>query len=290
MASKSASEAVYKAIENRTSEAFHTDRSTYRSLPVDAVAHIGETFGIDGKTIERMALERQIVPERYARNRKTLAFSDQIRLLDSAVCVVGLGGLGGQVAEMLARMGIGALRLIDGDRFEESNLNRQLFCTEASVSDPKATCAARRITEVNSSVSVTARAAYVDGSNGVDFLENVDVVVDCLDDITVRFILEQGARHHDVPLVSAAVAGTSGHVTTIYPGDEGLKLIYGEPAQAVKKGAEAALGCSVYAVTPSAAPQCAAVFKIITRKGKTLQNRMMVFDLTDNTVEYLTLV
>ncbi len=72
---------------------------------------------------EILALEHDIVPERYIRNMNALSIKDQITLLQSRVCIVGLGGLGGTVVETLARIGVGAMTVVDGDVFDESNLN-----------------------------------------------------------------------------------------------------------------------------------------------------------------------
>ena len=97
------------------------------------VSRIAERFGIPGRDVEIAALERDIVPERYIRNMKSFSCQDQIRLLKARVFVAGAGGLGGAVVEILAREGIGHLTIADGDRFEESNFNRQFLCTRKSL-------------------------------------------------------------------------------------------------------------------------------------------------------------
>jgi len=83
--------------------------------------------------------------ERYDRNFNTLSLEEQKKLGASKVVVLGLGGLGGSVCEMLARVGIGHLILIDGDVFDSSNLNRQLLCQEKLIGFPKAKAAEKRI-------------------------------------------------------------------------------------------------------------------------------------------------
>ena len=81
-------------------------------------------------------------PDRYNRNMMALSPEECAALAGKRVAVVGCGGLGGSVIEALARIGVGFLRVIDGDVFEESNLNRQLLCTEAALGRPKAEVAA----------------------------------------------------------------------------------------------------------------------------------------------------
>jgi molybdopterin/thiamine biosynthesis adenylyltransferase len=80
---------------------------------------------------------REELPPRYQRNYKTISIEDQAKLAASTVAIVGCGGLGGNMAEEFARLGIGTLILVDGDRIEESNLNRQLFATEKNIGQPK---------------------------------------------------------------------------------------------------------------------------------------------------------
>ena len=81
---------------------------------------------------------------RYMRNLHTYSMAEQAWLLNSRAAVVGLGGLGGTVTQILARAGVGGLVLIDGDIFEEHNLNRQLFCTQEGIGSSKARTAAQR--------------------------------------------------------------------------------------------------------------------------------------------------
>ena len=87
---------------------------------------------------------------RYDRNRQALSDRECQALQACKVAVVGCGGLGGFVAEHLARIGVGSLRLVDADVFEETNLNRQLFCTEESLGVAKVEAAAKRLAAVNS--------------------------------------------------------------------------------------------------------------------------------------------
>ena len=121
-------------------------------------------------------------------------------------------------------------------------------------------------------------------------MKNSDVVVDCLDNIKSRFLLEATSKKQGSPLVSAAVAGISGHVTSIFPEDPGLKLIYGEDKHLTQKGVEVSLGCLTQAVTLIAAVETSEVIKIILNKGLLLRNKLFVIDLMDNTVDVLNLV
>lgn len=266
------------------------DKTFYNSISVKQIMNLSKAFGASGREIEIMALEHGVVPERYVRNMRTFSPQDQVALLKAQVGVVGLGGLGGVVVEILARAGIGTLNVIDGDTFEESNLNRQFLSTPKLISKSKADTAARRIKEINPSLAVNQRSQFLNQKNGLDLLNRSDVIVDCLDNLKTRFILEQLCRQIGSPLVSAAVAGSTGHVTTIYPQDQGLRLIYGDPDKIPSKGAEASLGTVPYAVTFLAALECAEVVKIIQQKGSLLRNKLLVADLNDGVFDVINLI
>jgi molybdopterin/thiamine biosynthesis adenylyltransferase len=265
------------------------DKTPYRSLSVANVLGLAGRSGASGREAEIAALENGIVPERYARNMRTFSLEDQAALLQARVGVVGLGGLGGTVVEVLARMGVGHLRLVDGDRFEDSNLNRQLLSTVEGLGQLKSEAARARVSRINPSVDVTALSEFVTAENAEAVLAGCDVVVDCLDTLRTRFVVEDACRRIGCPLVSAAVAGSSGHVTTIFPEDKGLRLIYGEPGQLPLKGAETSLGTLPYTVVFLATLECAEVVKVILKKGKLLRHKLLVADLMDGVVEVMNL-
>jgi molybdopterin/thiamine biosynthesis adenylyltransferase len=265
------------------------DKTSYNSISISHTDQLSKSMGVSSRQIEIMALENGVVPERYARNMRTFSPQDQIALLNARVSIVGLGGLGGAVVEILARIGIGRLNVIDGDRFEESNLNRQFLSTPARMSKSKAEAAAQRIKTLNSAVAVRAHPRFLDAENGATLLRHSDVCVDCLDNLKTRFILERLCKQIRSPLVSAAVAGASGQVTTIFPEDQGLKLIYGAEEKVPPKGAETALGTVPYAVTFLAALECAEVIKIIQDKPGLLRNKLLVADLDDAVIDIVTL-
>jgi molybdopterin/thiamine biosynthesis adenylyltransferase len=266
------------------------DQSACQFISVAGVEKIAEQFQISGRQVECAALEEGIVPERYARNLKTFTLKEQITLLESAVAVVGLGGLGGTVIELLARAGIGTLNLADGDVFEDHNLNRQLLSSRKLLGHSKAQAAAARVREVNPSISVQSHFGYLNPGNARQLIGRAQVVVDCLDNIETRFVVQGAALDLGIPFVSAAVGGISGHVTTILPGDAGLALIYGAREKiAGMKGAEATLGCLPHAVVMIGALECTEVFKILLQRPGILRNRMLVVDLNDGTFETLQL-
>lgn len=277
-----------RQIEALAQKASLSDGTPCRILDAEAIARIAKETCVTGRTVEIAALKRQIFPDRYLRNRKTLTGSDQIRLLESTVCIVGLGGLGGLVTETLARMGIGRFHLVDGDRFEVHNLNRQLLSGVDRIGTPKVKEAVRRVHSINPGLEVAGTKSFLTTENAEALVGGCSIVVDCLDSIRARFTLESAARHAGIPMVSAAVAGITGHVTTIYPEDKGLENIYGpENRLTQSRGAEAQLGCLAPGVNLIASLECAEVLKVLLGRDNNLRNSLLVVDLSDYTFETL---
>ncbi|VBB09616.1 Hypothetical protein LUCI_4911 [Lucifera butyrica] len=238
------------------------------------------------ETLQQFAAGR--IPERYQRNIGTIGIDGQLRLLNAKVAIAGAGGLGGNLIELLARQGVGYLRIIDGDSFAVHNLNRQLLATERNLGMNKAQAAARRIAEVNSDVTVDAVPAMLDEVNAVDLLAGMDVVVDALDNISSRLLLSRTAQALEIPLVHGAIAGFTGQITTLLPGRRGLETIY-KMTPGSDRGIETVLGNP--AVTPAlaAAIQAQEVVKILTGIGEILDSQLLYFDTELNLFEIINL-
>ncbi|MCF8093033.1 MAG: HesA/MoeB/ThiF family protein [Desulfotignum sp.] len=231
-----------------------------------------------------------IGPERYDRNFDTMTRAQQAKLASSRVAVLGLGGLGGGVGEMLARTGVGHLTLIDGDLFEASNLNRQLFCTEDLLGTSKALAAEKRIRAVNSTVQVTAKAQYAGSANLYDMIKESHLVVDCLDSIHARFMLQEAAQKAQIPLVAGAIAGVTGQVTVIFPEDKGYELIYGKKEHLPAKGIESRTGNISYCALLVASIQASESIKVLLGRGEILRNKLLIMELWSNSFEVMDLV
>ena len=283
---------ILAAMAPLVAESSAPDGSIRRTLSLANTRQLSAALGVTHRQIEIEALTNGIVPTRYLRNMNSFSPADQIRLLRSRAAVVGLGGLGGTVIEILARAGVGHLVLIDGDRFEEHNLNRQMVCVQDSIGGAKAQKAAERVSAINSSVNITVRPLFLNDENALDLIADSQVVVDCLDNINSRFTLQTASQRAGIPLVSAAVAGTAGHVTTIFAQDVGLERIHGpRHSLANAHGAEIILGNLPQTVTMVAAMESAETLKILTgQTQQLLRDKLWVMDLSDNTFEVISLV
>jgi molybdopterin/thiamine biosynthesis adenylyltransferase len=214
--------------------------------------------------------------ERYLRNHDAISEADQATLAIDRVLVVGCGGLGGMVIECLARIGVGHLRVVDGDLFEASNLNRQILCSTMNLNRPKTLAAKQRVMAVNPLVEVDAVQANLTMENAADLLADCDAVVDCLDNIPSRLVLQEAAKYAGLPLVHGAVAGWCGQVCVVQPGEDLLSILYGETLE--EQGEEVGAGTLSFTVAALGALQAGEVVKLLLgRQG--LSSELLVLDL-----------
>lgn len=258
-------------------EALSSSEGDLRLLSLAAEREIATAFGLSPREVQLAALELRILPKRYQRSLGTVGWEGQRTLLNATVGVVGAGGLGGYIIEGLARMGVGRLVVVDGDVFDEHNLNRQLLSSEANLGTSKAEAAAARARAINAAVEVRPVMAMLDEENGPRLLRGVDLVLDALDSLPARFALESTARRLGIPMIHGAIAGYIAQVMTVFPEDEGLALIYGR-GKRPEKGVEVVLG------NPAATPMlCAALevqeaIKVLLGAGELLRNRLLTID------------
>jgi molybdopterin/thiamine biosynthesis adenylyltransferase len=165
------------------------------------------------------ALRAGIFPECYERNFPSLSAPEQLRLFDSCVLIAGLGGLGGTLAVLLARVGVGRFNLADGDVFTLSNLNRQCLATYPALGENKARITAAHLNEINPALRAEAIPAYLDSENLPGCLSPVQIALDGLDNLSSRRALFAASQTAGIPLVHGAVEGRFGQVTTVLPGD-----------------------------------------------------------------------
>lgn len=144
------------------------------------------------------------------------------KLKNSRVAVFGIGGVGGHAAEALARAGIGALDLFDGDVVSESNINRQLIALHSTIGKYKAEVMAERIRDINPRANVIAHNLFYTAETADDFpIESYDYVIDAVDMVSAKLLLIEKAYAKNVPIVSSMGAGnkldpTAFTVTDIY--------------------------------------------------------------------------
>ncbi len=151
------------------------------------------------------------------RQKKIISEEEQILLKNSQILVVGCGGIGGSAAEMLARMGIGKIRVVDKDHFEISNLNRQLMSNTTDIGRPKAEVTKEALLKVAPLLRVDAISQELTTENVSQLLEGCTIVIDALDNLFSRIVLSREALNRGISFIHGAIHGTKGQVTTFTP-------------------------------------------------------------------------
>ncbi|SDO64906.1 HesA/MoeB/ThiF family protein [Desulforhopalus singaporensis] len=274
-----------KLLNEKATQRTRPDQSRYTAISLEDARHIAAATEQSLFRVEQIGLEDSILPERYSRNQKALSCKQQLQLHMSKIAIIGLGGLGGAVTEILARIGVGNITLVDGDCFDESNLNRQLLSSSEFLGIAKAKVAAQRVKAINPAVRVTSHETFFTAKNGGELLGDSQLAIDCLDTIRDRFILEECCRELSIPMVSAAIGGTCGQATVVFPTDQGLQAIYGKKEDAPSRGIEASLGTLPFAAVYMAAVECAETVSLLLDKKSQLRNSLLVTDIKDHTAE-----
>lgn len=195
---------------------------------------------------------------RYSRNIPALSQAECTALGQKTVAVIGCGGLGGYLIEYLARIGVGSIRCVDGDVFEESNLNRQLLSTLPRLGAGKAEAAAERVRAINPDVQAQACPVFLDAANARELIAGCDAVLDALDSIDARRILARACSEEKIPYLYGAISGWVAQAAVCMPGDDLIEKLYPEQALIREK--------SVLSFTPAlcAAMQASLCVKLLT--------------------------
>lgn len=210
---------------------------------------------------------------RYDRQIRLFGIKGQENLKRSKVFIAGVGGLGSPVAIYLAEAGIGKIRIVDKDKIELSNLNRQILHWDKDIGKKKCDSAYEKLRQINSHITIESFCEIITDRNVSHLIDESQVIVDCLDNFPTRYILNAFACKRNIPYVHAAVHGMEARVTTIIPGDTPcLRCIF---PQAPEPEIFPVLGA-----TPglSATIQVMEVIKLLTGTGRLLKNKLLIFD------------
>jgi molybdopterin/thiamine biosynthesis adenylyltransferase len=213
---------------------------------------------------------------RYERQILYTGFGDkgQERLKQARVVVAGLGGLGCSASLYLTCAGVGHVTLIDCDRVELSNLNRQVLHYEEDIGQGKPFSAAGKLAKLNSSIEVTPVFQKITEHNAREIIKGADLVVDGMDNFKTRFILNKACVAEGIPFIHGGVQGLFGEVTTMLPGKTPcLACIFPE----VPQGGST---IPVFGVTPAliAILQVTEAIKFLAGFGSLLIGKMLYFN------------
>ena len=211
--------------------------------------------------------------QRFIRNIPSFSEAEQGLLRTKRAAIIGCGGMGGYIAELLCRSGLGSVTLADGDSFEESNLNRQLYALPSVLGRNKAVCAGERLRSIDPNVETRVFGSFFSEENAEDILEGADIVMDALDSAGARLLLERECARRGLWLIHGAVEGWSLQTAVVAPGSGVLRSLYGE--------AEGTGGKSVLApvVAMCASVQCGEALKLLCGRASGDDGLLLVGDL-----------
>ena len=220
---------------------------------------------------------------RYARNIPALTEADCLSLRQKRVLVVGCGGLGGHIIDQLSRIGVGAIRVVDGDMFDPSNLNRQLLSSVSLLGTSKAKAAAEHISRVNPDTETEAVPVFLTEENAAQLVADCDIVMDALDNIPGRRMLAAACEKAGIPLVYGAISGWVAQAALSLPGDKLVHTLYPEDVVAKDK--------SVLAFTPALCASLQASLCVKQLVGRPVKSgTVYYFDLLNQEYETIDLV
>ena len=223
--------------------------------------------------------EQQI--ERYSRQiiLKEVGRAGQEKLLSSRVLIVGTGGLGSPAALYLAAAGVGKLGLIDADRVELTNLQRQIIHSSNNVGKEKVVSAEQKIKAINPEVAVETYCTRATAANTREIVRDYDFVVDGTDNFPSKFLINDACYFEKVPFSHASVLGFDGQIMTVLPGETACYrcvLASPPPVGAVPSCAEAGVLGTVPGVTGCL--QATEAVKFLLGIGELLTNRILIYD------------
>ncbi len=212
---------------------------------------------------------------RYDRQIKALGVEAQSKLKKASILIVGLGGLGSVSSIYLTAMGVGRLIVVDREKVELSNLNRQILYSTNNIGEYKAIVAKRRLKALNPKIDIEGIVTEINRENVDKLVKDVDLVLDGLDNWKTRLVINEACVRYGVPFIHAGVRGFYGQLMVIIPGEGPcLRCIM------AKTPLEEEQGVPVIGVIPAtiASLQVIEALKIITGKGSPSVGYLMYFD------------
>ena len=230
--------------------------------------------------------------EMLTRQMPLVTKEEQEKFKNAKITVIGCGGIGGATIEMLARLGVGELVLVDEDSFDTTNLNRQTLATTDDIGRAKSETARMKVKKINPCVNVTSYNEHVSDENIDKIIDDSNLVIDALDNVLTRVIVSRKARELKIPFVHGAIHGSLGQVTVFLANTPSYEEMFGLPSlnkdlseetiddlKNIAKGAP-----PVFGPTPNLVGclQAMEAYKIVTGIGKvTVAPRILTFDLLD---------
>ncbi len=231
--------------------------------------------------------------ERYQKHLtlKEIGYEGQISLKKSSVLCIGAGGLGSSVLLYLAAAGIGKIGIVDNDRVEKSNLQRQVIHETSNIGNLKVDSAREKIKKINPNSELLTFAERLNSNNALDIIQKFDFICDCSDNFGTRYLINDACLILNKPLVFGSVQGFEGQVSVfnLHKNSPNLRDLL--PESPSKK---AVPSCAEYGVVGVSTGligilQVSEIIKIILKKGEILDGKILVFNLLNMNMKKLNL-
>jgi len=210
---------------------------------------------------------------RYSRQIGVVSQEGQDRLVNAKVLIAGAGGLGSVTATYLALAGVGTIRIVDRDRVEATNLNRQFLHYEEDLGRRKTDSAGEKLRRWNSGIRIEALTGTIDESTLGDFADGMDLIVDAADSFPLRRLLNRAALERNIPFIHGAVRGFYGQAMTVLPFRSAcFTCLF--PSQS-ESGPPPVLGATCGVI---GAVQTSEAIKALTGQGALLAGRLLLWD------------
>ena len=231
--------------------------------------------------------------ERYQKHLtlKEIGYKGQLSLKNSSVLCIGAGGLGSSVLIYLAATGIGKIGIVDNDRVEKSNLQRQIIHETNTIGNLKIDSARERIKKFNPNSELLTFAQRINPNNALEIIRQFDIICDCSDNFGTRYLINDACLILNKPLVFGSVQGFEGQVSVFNLNEKSPNLRDLLPESPSKN---AVPSCAEYGIVGVSTGligilQVNEIIKIILKKGETLDGKILVFNLLNMNMKKLSL-
>jgi len=247
----------------------------------DEVSILPAVAGGSSETGEEVSDLSEKELDRYSRQimLEEIGYQGQLKLKQSKICIVGVGGLGNPIVARLAAMGVGKIRIVDRDVIELSNLHRQTMFNEDDVGQVKVETAAKKLRKLNPDIVIEEMPVSINDYTAFEVVDGCDVVVDALDSVNARYSLNKACIEKKIPFVTGAAVGVTGQSFTILPNESAC---YHCLFPALDE--DSMPTCSIEGVHPSILSiiggiEVSEAVKVITGKEPSLKNKVLHVDL-----------
>jgi len=236
------------------------------------------------RRLHKLSIDFEYFKERYSKQIlfDPIGEKGQKKLYESRVVLIGCGGLGTVLSNNMVRAGIGNLKIIDKDKVELSNLQRQVLFDEEDVNMkiPKALAAKKKLSKINSTVNIEAVVQEINNKNIGDFIKDVDLVLDGTDNFSTRLIINEHCVKNKIPWIYGAVAGSCGMVLNVIPDKKiCFSCVFGDLPKDIPPLNCSTVGILNSAVNIVASIQSTEAFKILTGNEDALIDGLINIDI-----------